>query len=460
MNQTRRFAQIVGWGRYIPATILTNEDLSHAVETSDEWIRSRTGICERHTAATDESAATMAVRAAERALDVANCDPADIDLIIVATATPDYVFPSTACIVQDTLSAGEAAAFDLSAGCSGFVYALSMAADSIMAGTSNTVLVIGSEVLSRVVDWSDRSTCVLFGDGAGAFVLRASSTPTGVLATVMGADGSGGALLSLNDSGYKVPLSAEARAAQLPVIRMDGNAVYRFATRTMTSISQQVVQKAGLTLDQVDLLIPHQANLRIIQSAAKSLKLPEDKVFVNLDRYGNTSAASIPIALCEAVDAGKLKSGDIVVLAAFGAGLTWASAVVRWQPLPVAVTASRRTRTVRSIRRRLAPLHSFLRRLGRFFDTLLGQATGDAENVVPPKKSSKTTAPGAGGSSKQKAAGSKPATQPSGSKEQGTAAAVASKEQPAPAPAAVTKAPAPAAVATKPADTEPDKPAV
>ena len=381
MSQARRYAQIVGWGKYVPATVLTNEDLSHMVDTSDEWIRTRTGIAERHTASPRESSSTMAARAAEQALNVARVDPTAIDLIVVATATPDYMFPATACLVQDALGARKAGAFDLSAGCSGFVYALSMAADGIVAGTYNTALVIGSETLTRIVDWTDRSTCVLFGDGAGAVVLTASEGPCGVLATVLGADGSGGDLLSLHGSGYKDPPSAEARAAQLPVIRMDGNAVYRFATRAMSNVALQAIRKAGLTIEQVDLLIPHQANLRIIQAATKALKLPDTKVFVNLERYGNTSAASVPIALCEAVESGRVQDGNIVVLAAFGAGLTWGAAVLRWQTLPVQARGRWWTRLLRWLRLRLAPLHSSYRRAARRVDTVVGEATGDSENA-------------------------------------------------------------------------------
>lgn len=382
MKQPKRYAQIVGWGKYVPATVLTNDDLSRMVETSDEWIRTRTGIGERHVVGERESTATLAVRAAQQALDVADVDPGQLDLIIVATATPDYLFPATACLVQDALGARRAGAFDLSAGCSGFVYALSVAADGIIAGAYETALVIGAETLSRIVNWADRSTCVLFGDGAGAVVLRASLEPCGVVATVLGADGSGADLLTLPGSGFKEAVTAESRAAQLPHVQMNGNEIYRFATRTMSAVAQQVVRKAGMTLDQVDLLIPHQANLRIIQSVAKQLKLPDDKVFVNLDRYGNTSAASIPIALAEAVEAGKLQPGNTVVLAAFGAGLTWGASVVRWQPLPLEAKRSRWASFWRTLRMRLAPFFSRLRRVSRRVDTVVGEATGDRDSVT------------------------------------------------------------------------------
>jgi len=381
MKQPRRYAQIVGWGKYVPADVLTNDALALKVDTSDEWIRTRTGIRERHTASARESSATMAIRAAEQALDVANVDPAKIDMVIVATATPDYLFPATACLVQDALGAHKAGAFDLSAGCSGFVYGLAMAADGIAAGSYDTAMVIGSETLSRIVDWADRSTCVLFGDGAGAVVLAASESPCGVLATVLGADGSGADLLILPNSGFKDPVTPEARSAQMPYIRMNGNEVYRFATRAMGAVAQEALKKAGMGLEQVDLLIPHQANLRIIQSAARHLKLPDEKVFVNLDRYGNTSAASVPIALCEAVETGRLQPGNTVVLAAFGAGLTWGAAVVRWQPLPEEVRRSWWMRLLRWLRLRLAPWSSRVRRVGRHVDTVVGEATGDREQA-------------------------------------------------------------------------------
>jgi 3-oxoacyl-[acyl-carrier-protein] synthase III len=378
MKQAKRYAQVVGWGKYIPPTVLTNDDLAAMVNTTDEWIRSRTGISERHTVSAKESAATMATRAAIQALAVASCDPVTLDLIIVATATPDYVFPATACLVQDGIGARNAGAFDLSAGCSGFVYALSLAADGIAAGSLHRVLVIGAETLSRIVDWTDRSTCVLFGDGAGAVLLQASDEPCGVLSTVLGADGSGSDLLQLPGSGYKRSVTPETRSAEMPYIQMNGNEVYRFATRIVGTAAQQAVQKAGLTLEQIDVLIPHQANLRIIQSAARHLKLPEEKVFINLEKYGNTSSASVPIALCEAVEAGRLQPGNHVVLVAFGAGLTWAAAVIKWSPLPPEATATRRGALLVGLRLRLAPVRSILRRTLRHLDTLVARVAGDS----------------------------------------------------------------------------------
>jgi len=369
----KRYAQIVGWGKYVPSKVLTNDDLAAMVDTSDEWIRTRTGIAERRIAAPKEATASMAVQAAREALAVADVDPARLGLIIVATATPDYLFPSTACLVQDALGAERAAAFDLAAGCSGFVYALAVASQIIAAGAYELVLVIGSETLSRIVDWTDRATCVLFGDGAGAVLLQASEQPGGVLSSVLGADGSGGDLLIMPAGGSRQPASAETVAQRLHYARMDGREIYRFATRTMSKAAEQAVQQAGLALEQVDLVVPHQANSRIIETVAKLLKLPEEKVFVNIDRYGNTSAASIPIALCEAVEAGRIKPDNHLVLVSFGAGLTWAAAVVQWgakirvAPLPWWKRAWYRLRDL------LAALRSLWRRYLRWVDALHGE---------------------------------------------------------------------------------------
>jgi 3-oxoacyl-[acyl-carrier-protein] synthase-3 len=328
-----RYAHIIGWGKYVPPTIVTNDELARKVDTSDEWIRERTGITERHIASSKESTALMAVYAARAAIEVANVYPRDVELIIVATATPEYPFPATACLVQDALGAEQAGAFDLEAGCSGFVYALASAAGMIRAEMYNTVLVVGAETLSRILDWSDRATCVLFGDGAGAVVLRGSEEPGGVLASVLGADGSGGELLILPGGGAKYPAGPETVTSKMHYVKMNGREVYRFATRVMAQASRQVAEQAGWSLDKIDLFIPHQANARIIDSAAKSLNLPPEKVFVNLERYGNTSAASIPIALCEAVDAGKVQVGDRLLMVGFGAGLTWAACAIQWTAL-------------------------------------------------------------------------------------------------------------------------------
>ncbi|NLE75520.1 MAG: ketoacyl-ACP synthase III, partial [Chloroflexi bacterium] len=293
MSSGRPYAQVVGWGLCVPERVLTNDDLAAMVDTSDEWIVSRTGIRERRIAAGDrESTAGLALRAAQAALRVAGLSPAQLDLVIVATATPDYTFPATACLVQDGLGATHAGAFDLGAGCSGFLYGLRLAADSIQAGSAQHALVIGAETLSRITDWNDRNTCVLFGDGAGAVVLSACSERCGVLATVLGSDGSGGDLLKLPAGGSRRPASHDTVAEGQHFLKMNGSQVFRFATGVMARATHEVLQGAGWTLPEVSLVIPHQANVRIIQAAAKKLGLPEERFFVNLDRYGNTSAAS------------------------------------------------------------------------------------------------------------------------------------------------------------------------
>lgn len=324
-----RYAHIVGWGKYVPTKLLTNDELAKSVDTSDGWIRERTGIAERHIA-TKETTASMALYAAQDALEVADINPEEIDLVIVATATPEYPFPATACLVQDQLGAENAGAFDLEAGCSGFVYGLAVASGLIRSGAAETILVVGSETLSRVVDWKDRATCVLFGDGAGAVVLRGSAQRGGVLATVLGSDGSGGDLLEVPAGGSKNPASIDTVTSNMHTIKMNGREVYRFATKVMADAAKQVIERAKLPMEEVDLLIPHQANLRIIDYAAKALKLPPEKVFVNLERYGNTSAASIPIALTEAIDAKRVNPGDHIVFVGFGAGLTWAACALEW----------------------------------------------------------------------------------------------------------------------------------
>jgi len=361
-------AQIIGWGSYLPSRIVTNHDLAKLVETSDDWIRERTGIVERRIAQPRETTAEMAIHAAQAALKSADADPADIDMIIVATTTPDRAFPSTACIVQDALGARHASAFDLSAACSGFVYGLAMASASIATDTVKLALVVGAEKLSGIVDWTDRSTCILFGDGAGAILLRGEEGPAGILATALGADGSGAEALALN------PKEAADPDDRGPYIVMNGRHVFRFATRAMASAVRQVVDEAGLKLTDLKLIIPHQANQRIIESACANLNFPLERVFTNLERYGNTSAASIPIALCEVAESGTLSDGDLIALVAFGAGLTWAAALVRWGRLekPTWYKAFRaRVRQIwaaflwqrRRVWRRLQPLlQHFLRR--------------------------------------------------------------------------------------------------
>ncbi len=329
-----RYSHIVGWGMYTPEHVVTNEDLAKIVETNDAWIRSRTGIRERHLVDNpQESSSTLAARAARAALERAGLPPTALDMIILATSSPDHLFPATACIVQDAIGATNAGAYDLSAACSGFVYGMAMAHGLIVSGQANTVMVIGAETLSRLVDWSDRNTCVLFGDGAGAVILQGREEPGGFLASVLGADGSGAGLLTLPAGGSRLPASVETVRRGDHYIKMDGKAVFRFATRVMANATRQVVEKAGLTLDDVELIVPHQANVRIIESSVvRQLKFPREKVFVNLERYGNTSTASIPMALTEAVETGRLKQGDHVVLVGFGAGLTWAAALIQWGP--------------------------------------------------------------------------------------------------------------------------------
>ena len=330
---TPRYAHIVGWGYHVPAKVITNHDLEQIVDTSDEWIRSRTGIEERHVAADPkETTASLAVIAARKALEVADVPPSKVDLIICATTTPEYSFPATACLIQNALGADKAGAFDLSAACSGLVYGLSMARGHILAGDAEYVLVIGAETLSRFLDWTDRETCVLFGDGAGAVLVAASEVPGGIVATELGSDGSGGDALILPAGGSALPASLETVSSGQHYVKMDGKAVFRFATRVMASATRKVLERAGYTPADVDLIIPHQANIRIIQnSVLNQLKIPEEKVFVNLQKYGNTSTASIPIALCEAIAAGKLKPGNMVVFVGFGAGLTWAACAIEWR---------------------------------------------------------------------------------------------------------------------------------
>jgi 3-oxoacyl-[acyl-carrier-protein] synthase-3 len=361
----------------VPNRVLTNDGLATMVETSDEWIRQRTGIIQRHIAGEGESTFTLSLQASQAALEVANLDPTSLDLIIVATVTPEHAFPSTACLVQDALGAEKAAAFDLSAGCSGFVYSLSLAADLLAGGTYERALVVGAETLSRIVDWTDRATCVLFGDGAGAVVLQANEADGGVLSSVLGADGSGSDLLILPAGGSAHPACAETVAARQHFLRMEGRQVFRFATRVMPDAARQVLERAGLAVEDVTLFVPHQANDRILQAAAKGLGVPEGRLFANLERYGNTSSASIPIALCEAIDQGLIKRGDVIVCVGFGAGLTWAATAIRWSlPLPVPVP-SRRVTFWRRLRYRLARIRSFWRQVWRQIDAHMFQILYD-----------------------------------------------------------------------------------
>lgn len=323
-------AEIVGWGKYVPSKVLSNADLESALDTSDEWIKSRTGIHERRIASAKETSATLATRAAFAAIEVADISPSKIDLVIAATTTPDHVMPSTASLIQDAIGADNAGAFDVNAACSGFVYALSVGSGLISGGVCRNVLVVGTDTMSRILDYSDRSTSVLFGDGAGAVILQATDKETGMLATALGSDGSGANLLWVPAGGGKHPASAETIKNRMHYIKMNGNEVFRFAVQAMAKASLQVIKDAGLTLDDVELFIPHQANIRIIQAAVKALKVPSERVFTNVERYGNTSAASVPIALCEAIEQGRITTGDHVVMVAFGAGLSWAAATIQW----------------------------------------------------------------------------------------------------------------------------------
>jgi len=381
-----RYAHITGWGMAVPERVLTNDDIARMVDTSDEWIRTRTGIRERRIAGPRETTASLAIEAAQAALEVADLSPDQIDLVIVATSTPEYVFPATACLVQDALGAVNAGAFDLSAACTGFIYALSMGAQSIRSGAMKNVLVIGAETMSRVVNWSDRGTCILFGDGAGAFVLQGSDRPGGVLSSLLRSDGSGGPTLAIPAGGSRMPASLETVRDHLHAIRMDGKEVYRFATRVMVSAVREVVQCAGLALADVSLVVPHQANRRIIDSAARSLSLPEERFVVNLDRYGNTSAASIPMAVCEAVAQGRVQPNDHLVLVGFGGGLTWGATMVQWG-VTVQPEVSRWHRLRRRALYELAKVRSAVRRgVRRAEGVLYGSQTPEGGQEPPRRK--------------------------------------------------------------------------
>jgi 3-oxoacyl-[acyl-carrier-protein] synthase-3 len=360
------YAHITGWGMSVPSNVLTNEEISQRMDTNAEWIQSRTGIRERHIAGPDQTSASLAIEASLKALEVANLSPDELDLIIVATSSPEHIFPATACLVQDQIGAGNAGAFDLLAACTGFIFALNMATQAIRSGSVKNALVIGAETLSRLVDWEDRNTCILFGDGAGAFVLQAQEEPAGVLSAVMRSDGSGGDLLSLPAGGSRLPTSLETVRNKDHYIHMNGREVFRFATRVMVQATREAVEAAQITLDDISLIIPHQANARIIEAAMRGLAFPMERCLINVDRYGNTSTASIPIAVCEAVKDGRLNPGDKVVFVGFGAGLTWGAAVAQWSgPFPV-------RRKVRPMSYRMwARVRSFLRRLLRRIEGLI-----------------------------------------------------------------------------------------
>lgn len=323
-------ARIIGTGSCVPEKVLTNSDLEKFLDTTDEWIVSRTGIRERHIAGEGEYTSDLATRAAQRALMMAGARSEDIDLVVVGTITGDFPWPATACLVQKNLGATGAAAFDVSAACSGFVYALDAAVRRIETGASKKALVIGAEVLSRAVDWEDRNTCILFGDGAGAVVLEGQEGERGVLSTHLHADGSYWDLLYQPGFGSRYPASEAGIKERLPFLKMQGNEVFKVAVRSLTEVAQEALAANGMTPADIDLFIPHQANRRILEATAKRLGLSDEQVYVNVDRFGNTSGASIPLALDEANRAGRVKDGDIVLLDAFGGGFTWASALLRW----------------------------------------------------------------------------------------------------------------------------------
>lgn len=321
------YARITGWGKYIPRRVMTNSDIEKLVDTSDDWITSRTGIKERRIASPDEPTSYISVEAGKRAMEVAGVRAEDLDLIVVATSSPDYLLPPVSSQIQHMLGA-KCGAFSVVAGCTGWVYALTIGQQFIESGSCRTVLVIGAEEISHFVDWNDRSTCVLFGDAAGAVVLQASPTPTGILAFELGSDGSGAEALQVKGGGTIKPMSHEVIDRGENFIRMDGREVFKFATRVLGQSLNRVLAEAGLSASDINLFIPHQANARIVEAAARMMGVPQDRFYMNIQRYGNTSAASVPVALVEAIEEGRCKPGDTLALVAFGAGLTWAAAVV------------------------------------------------------------------------------------------------------------------------------------
>jgi 3-oxoacyl-[acyl-carrier-protein] synthase-3 len=324
-----RPVSITGLGTYVPARVVTNDDFARLVDTSDEWIVTRTGIRERRFAAEDEALSDISLPAARAALEQAGVRAGEIDLLIVATVTPDMQFPSTAAILADVLGAGDAAAYDLAAGCTGFMYGIAQAFGMVESGLSRCALVVGADVLSKLMNFADRSTCVLFGDGAGAVVVEPAAQE-GFLGFELGADGAGGKDLYLPAGGSRMPTTAETVASGAHYVHMNGREVFKFATRVLVSSAEAVLAKCELSVDDVDVYVPHQANVRIIDHALARLGIPKEKVIVNVDRYGNTSSGSIPLALAEAVTTGRVQQGDTVLMTGMGAGLTWGSAVMRW----------------------------------------------------------------------------------------------------------------------------------
>lgn len=323
-------AKSLGIGYYLPEKILTNQDLEKMVDTSDAWIVERTGIKERRIVEPGGKNSDLSVEAARRALQDAKIDPLQLDLIIVATASPDMPFPSTACIVQALLGAKNAAAFDLEAGCTGFIYALSVAEKYLLSPDYQYILIIGCDIVSSVIDYTDRNTCIIFGDGAGAMVLGKSEGDCGLLSTSIGADGTGAGLLYMPAGGSALPATHETVEQGLHYLRMNGNEIFKFATKMIPEICEELLHKAGLTYDDIDLFVPHQANIRIIQSAVRRMKMPLEKVVVNLDRCGNISAGSVPVALAQYNEEHPIRTGANILMVAFGTGLTYGGAILRW----------------------------------------------------------------------------------------------------------------------------------
>ena len=332
MNNPNHRAVLTGTGAFLPAKTLTNDDLSRMVDTSDEWIYPRTGIRSRHIAAAAENVSDMAAAAGRQAIENAGAKPEEIDLLVLATITPDTPLPASSCLVQTKLGLVNATCFDIAAACSGFIYALDVARQYVLSGAARKVLVVGAEKMSAITDWTDRTTCILFGDGAGAVVVERSEggTQNGILSTATGTDGSLAPLLSVEAGGSALPTSAETLAAKRGFVRMDGHTIFKYAVRNMAGIAAKAVADAGLKPSDIDWFVPHQANMRIIQAVAKTMDVPMERVVTNIETTGNTTAAAIPLALHEAVADGRVKDGDNVLFGSFGAGLTWGAAVVRW----------------------------------------------------------------------------------------------------------------------------------
>lgn len=360
-----KYAQIVGWGYAVPTRVMLNSEIEKVVDTTADWIKTRTGIEERRIVGPKESTSSLAIRAAQQALQTADLNPNRLDVVVVATTSPDYPMPSVASMVQDGIGASRAGAFDVNAACSGFVYALAVGSSLIVSGQYETVLVVGADTLSRWVDWTDRGTCVLFGDGAGAVILQRTEDETGLRSCILGSDGSGVNTLMIPGGGSRHPVTSESLPSRQQFIKMKGPEVYRFAVQVMVQATQQALARAHLSTDDIDLFIPHQANMRIIQSATKTLKIPPEKVFTNVQKYGNTSAASIPIALCEAIELGQVRHGSNLVFVGFGAGLSWGAAVVNWGVSTAPVPDNWWKNVVRNVQSQEAVVRSFALRTQR-----------------------------------------------------------------------------------------------